>query len=247
MTVAVITGGSRGIGRECALLLAARGHDIAFSYRAEKAAADALAAEIEALGRRVFAQACDVRDEAAVIAFFDGVDAALGRPGIVLVNAGIVAPQARLADYSAERMRSVFETNIFGAFVTAREAVRRMAKSRGGAGGAIVINSSKASVLGAPGEYIDYAATKGAMDTLTIGLAKEVAGEGIRVNAVRPGIIDTDIHTLGGEPRRADRLGPTIPIGRSGTAREVAQTMVWLASDEASYVTGALVDVAGGR
>ncbi|MCB9959613.1 MAG: SDR family oxidoreductase [Rhodospirillaceae bacterium] len=243
----LITGASRGIGAACARLAAARGWDVAVNYAGNAEAADAVCAEVRACGRHAAAIQADVAEEAQVMALYDAVDRKFGRLDAVINNAGIVALQSRLEDMSGERIQRVLAVNVFGAFMVAREAVRRMSTERGGAGGAIVNMSSAASRIGSPNEYIDYAATKGAMDSMTIGLAREVAGVGVRVNAVRPGIIETEIHALGGEPGRCARMGPGLPIGRSGTAEEVAAVALWLVSDEASYVTGALVDVTGGR
>ncbi|MDX2003638.1 MAG: SDR family oxidoreductase [Meiothermus sp.] len=245
--VLLITGGSRGIGAATARLAAAQGYAIAVNYQRNAAAAQAVVAELEAAGARAIAVQADVALEAEVLRMFETVDAELGRLTHLVNNAGILEQQMRLEQMSLGRMRAVFDTNILGSFLCAREAVRRMSARNGGSGGAIVNVSSAASRLGSPNEYIDYAASKGAIDTLTLGLSKEVAAEGIRVNAVRPGIIHTEIHARGGEPGRADRLAPLLPVRRSGTAEEVAECIVWLLSDAASYVTGALLDVAGGR
>jgi NAD(P)-dependent dehydrogenase (short-subunit alcohol dehydrogenase family) len=198
-------------------------------------------------GAKAVAIQGDVAEEGQVVDMFEAATAALGPLDGCVVNAGIVAPNARLIDMSAERMRRVFEVNVLGAYVTAREAARRMMKSQGGAGGAIVLLSSAAARLGSPDLYVDYAGSKGAIDTLTVGLARELGLQGVRVNAVRPGLIDTEIHASGGRPDRAAVLGAQTPLGRAGTADEVAETIVWLLSDASSYVTGALIDVAGGR
>lgn len=205
-----------------------------------------MAASIVAAGGKAKAIQGDVANEADVIAMFKQTEE-LGPLDGLVVNAGIVAPASKLMDIDTERLKRMFDVNILGAYVCAREGVRRMARSRGGKGGSIVILSSAAARLGGPSEYVDYAGSKGAMDTLTIGLSKEVGAEGIRVNAVRPGLIETDIHASGGQPDRAQRLGVTAPLGRPGTADEVGESIVWLLSDAASYVTGALLDVTGGR
>ena len=243
----LITGGSRGIGRACALLGAENGWSVGVSYREDAKAADAAVEIIARQGGRAVALKGDVSVEADAVGMFDAATRALGPLTAVIANAGVVAPAARLADMSAERMRHLFEVNVLGAFLTAREAARRMSKSSGGAGGSIVLMSSAAARLGSPNLYIDYAASKGAVDTLTLGLAKELGPEGVRVNAIRPGMIDTEIHATGGDPDRARSVGATAPLGRPGTAEEVAAAAIWLISDAASYVTGALLDVSGGR
>lgn len=245
--IALITGASRGIGAATARLAASRGYDIALNYLHNAASAEALAAEVRTLGRRAITIQGDVAIEADVLRMFAEVDTKLGRLTALVNNAGVLDKQTRVQDMSVERMQRIFNTNVLGSFVCCREAVKRMSTANGGSGGAIVNLSSRAAALGAPGEYVDYAASKGAVDTLTIGLAKEVAAQGIRVNAVRPGIIETDIHASGGEPGRPARLGPLIPMQRSGTAEEVAQSIVWLLSPASSYVTGALLDIGGGR
>jgi NAD(P)-dependent dehydrogenase (short-subunit alcohol dehydrogenase family) len=245
--VMLITGGSRGIGAACARRAARAGYDLCIGYVQHPAAAEALVAECRAHGREAIAVQGDVASEADVENLFRESDARLGRLDCLINNAGVVAPQAPLEDFSVARMRRVFDVNVLGAFTCAREAVRRMSTRRGGAGGSIINISSAASYLGSPGEYIDYAASKGAIDTLTIGLAKEVARDGIRVNAVRPGLIDTDIHRDSGEPDRVARLAASVPIGRGGSADEVAALVLWLASAEASFVTGSLVNCSGGR
>jgi NAD(P)-dependent dehydrogenase (short-subunit alcohol dehydrogenase family) len=245
--VAVVSGGSRGIGAATSTLLAGLGWDVAVGYHREAGAAEEVAGACRALGGRALAVAVDVSVEESVVGFFGTVDRELGRPGALVNCAGIVDRKARLDEMSGARIERMFAVNVLGSFLCAREAVRRMSTVHGGPGGAIVNLSSAASRLGSPGEYIDYAASKGAIDTMTLGLAREVAGEGIRVNAVRPGLVDTDIHASGGQPDRVQRMAPVIPMGRGGRPLEVAQAIVWLCSDEASYVTGALLDVSGGR
>ena len=243
----IVTGASRGIGAETAKLAGARGDAVCVNYCRQRPAADAVVHEITRGGGRAIAVQADVASEADVVRLFNIVDRELGPPGGLVNNAGILEAQARVEQIDAARLGRIFATNVTGAFICAREAVKRMSTKHGGGGGAIVNVSSRAAVLGAPGEYVDYAASKAALDTLTVGLAREVAAEGIRVNAVRAGIIYTDIHASGGEPGRPDRLGPTLPMQRSGTAVEVARAILWLLSDEASYTTGSFVDVSGGR
>jgi NAD(P)-dependent dehydrogenase (short-subunit alcohol dehydrogenase family) len=245
--VLLVTGASRGIGRAVALLAAERGWSVGVNYRED---ADAAAAVVEAIakqGGRAVALKGDVASEDDVVDMFEQTVRALGPLTGVVANAGIVAPTARLVEMSAERMRRVFEVNVLGAYLTAREAARRMSESAGGLGGSIVLISSAAARLGSPNLYVDYAGSKGAVDTLTLGLAKELGPEGVRVNAIRPGLIETEIHASGGEPERAKTLGRSAPMGRPGTAEEIAEAVVWLLSDAASYVTGALLDVSGGR
>lgn len=244
--VAIVTGGSRGIGRAVSLLLAERGYAVCLSYVSDAAAAQAVADAITAKGGKARAVKGDVGSEADVIALFKAADG-LGRLAALVNNAGVVDVKSDVADMSLTRLQRMMTTNVVGSFLCAREAVRRMSTKRGGAGGAIVNLSSVAARLGGPGQFVDYAASKGAIDSLTIGLAREVAGEGIRVNAVAPGIIATEIHASGGEPDRVERLGPGVPIGRAGTAEEVAAPIVWLLSEEAAYTTGAILDVGGGR
>ena len=247
MSVVVITGASRGIGAATARLAAERGHDVCVNFRANEAAAGEVVAEVRALGQKAIAVQADVASEPDVVRLFETVDATLGTIAGLVNNAAILDRQARVEHMDAARLSRVFATNVTGAFVCAREAVRRMSTRHGGRGGAIVNVSSRAAVLGAPGEYVDYAASKAALDGLTVGLAREVADEGIRVNGVRAGIIDTEIHASGGEPGRVARLGPQQPMGRGGHAIEVARAILWLLSDEASYTTGTFIDVAGGR
>jgi NAD(P)-dependent dehydrogenase (short-subunit alcohol dehydrogenase family) len=247
MMVLLVTGGSRGIGAATARIAAERGYAVCVNYRANREAADAVVAEIEGRGGRALALQADVSIESEVVGMFETIDARLGRLTALVNNAGIIGRQTRVEHLDAARIARVLATNVTGAFVCAREAVRRMSTAHGGAGGAIVNVSSRAAQLGSPGEYVDYAASKAAVDTLTIGLAKEVAREGIRVNGVRAGIIDTGIHATGGEPGRVARLGPQQPMGRGGDAIEVARAIIWLLSDEASYTTGSFIDVAGGR
>jgi len=243
----IVTGGGRGIGAAVCEAAAARGYAVCVNYRGSEDAAHRVVAGIEAGGGSAVAVAGDVSVEADVVALFDAAEDELG-PVVALVNnAGILGLQTTLAELERGRFERVLAINVLGTFLCAREAVRRMSTARGGAGGAIVNVSSMAARLGAPNEYIDYAASKGAVDSLTTGLAKEVAREGIRVNAVRPGLIRTDIHASGGEPGRVARLQDTIPLGRGGEAKEVASTVLWLLSEEASYVTGTFIDVAGGR
>lgn len=245
--VVLITGGSRGIGAATAVLAAERGYAVAINYQRRRDAADEVAARCEAAGAEVAVVAADVSVEADVIALFDRVTDSLGAITAVVNNAGIVQPQARLDTFSVERLEAVVAVNVVGAFLCAREAVRRLSTRHGGSGGAIVNVGSAAAYLGSPNEFIDYAATKGAIDTLTIGLAKEVATEGIRVNCVRPGLIETEIHAAAGEPERVARLASGVPMGRGGSAEEVAEAILWLCSDAASYITGTLLDVTGGR
>jgi NAD(P)-dependent dehydrogenase (short-subunit alcohol dehydrogenase family) len=239
----IVTGGGRGIGAATARLAAERGYAVAINYRGSEERALTLAAEIEATGGRALAVQGDVADEADVVRLFETVDRELGPVTALVNNAGITGPVRRVADVDAEVLRRVFDINVVGCFVCAREAVRRMSTARGGRGGAIVNVSSRASEIGGPGEYVHYAASKGAIDTFTVGLAKEVAGEGIRVNAVNPGLIETEINA----PERIARIAPTIPIGRVGTPEEIAEVILWLLSDASSYVTGARVPIGGGR
>ena len=245
--VVLITGASRGIGRAVAIMLAQQGAAVGVNYVRDLAAAEQTAADIERAGGRAALLQGDVADESAVLAMFDALEAACGPIDGLVNNAGIVAPPLPLAQMDISRLRRMFDVNVLGAYLCAREAARRMSTDRGGRGGAIVNVSSAASRLGSPNEYVDYAGSKGAVDTMTIGLAKELGPRGIRINAVRPGLIETDIHASGGQPQRAAVLGAQTPLGRPGTAEEVAQAIVWLLSDAASYVQGALLDVTGGR
>lgn len=245
--VVLITGASRGIGAATAQLAAARGYRVVVNYHANRQAADAVVSAIEHDGGQAIAIGADVASESDILRMFDVVDRELGPLHALVNNAGILEQQMRVDQMNAARLARIFATNVTGSFLCAREAVRRMSTAHGGVGGAIVNVSSIASRLGAPNEYVDYAASKGAIDTFTIGLAKEVAGEGIRVNAVRPGIIDTDIHASGGEPGRVERVRASIPMQRGGHVNEVAHAILWLLSDEASYATGSIVDVTGGR
>jgi len=243
----LVTGGSRGIGAATARLAAERGYSVCVNYRSNRAAADAVVADVESRGGTAIAIGADVSREADVLRLFATVDERLGPLTALVNNAGVLEPQTRVETIDAARIGRVFATNVTGAFLCAREAVKRMSTAHGGAGGAIVNVSSRAAQLGAPGEYVDYAASKAALDALTTGLAREVAGEGSRVNGVRAGIIYTDIHASGGEPGRVDRLGPQLPMKRGGHAIEVARAILWLLSDEASYSTGTFIDVSGGR
>ena len=242
-----MTGGSRGIGAATARLAGGRGHDVVVGYVRDREAADGVVEACRAAGSQALAVQVDVAAEEDVVGLFDTAVAELGRVDVVVNNAGILHRAVRLEDVTRDRLDEVVAVNVVGAFLVAREAVRRMSTRHGGRGGAIVNVSSAASYLGSPNEFIDYAATKGAMDTMTIGLAKEVAADGIRVNAVRPGLIHTDIHASSGIDDRIGTLVGNVPMQRGGTADEVAETILWLASDAASYVTGALVNCSGGR
>ena len=243
----LVTGASRGIGAAAALACARQGWDVAVNCARDTAAAEAVAAQVRGLGRRAIVVQADVADEAAVLAMYARVDAELGPLHGLVNNAGVIDVQARVQDMSVARLQRMFGINVVGNIVCAREALKRMSTAHGGQGGSIVNLSSVAAKLGAPGWYVDYAASKGAIDSFTIGLAREVATEGVRVNAVRPGIIDTDIHASGGQPNRAHESAALIPMQRPGTSEEVAAAIVWLLSDEARYVTGTILDVSGGR
>lgn len=245
--VLFITGGGRGIGAACALLAAERGYTVCINYLHNKTAAQSVIAEIERAGGTGLALQGDVSREDDVTRMFRLIDERFGRLDALVNNAGILKTQMRVDQMDAERLNQIMATNVTGSFMCAREAVRRMSTIHGGKGGAIVNVSSRASVIGSPGEYVDYAASKAALDTLTLGLAKEVAREGIRVNAVRPGLINTEIHASGGEPDRVQHRQSTVPLGRGGEPLEVAHAIIWLLSDEASYTTGAFIDVSGGR
>jgi NAD(P)-dependent dehydrogenase (short-subunit alcohol dehydrogenase family) len=247
MKTILITGASRGIGRATAILCGAKGWSVAVNYQSDQDAAEQTALAVTQAGGKAFTVRGDVTNEADVLAMFDASSSALGTLSGVVVNAGIVAPAAPLADMAIDRLRRIFDVNILGAYLCAREAARRLPTNRGGLGGSIVLVSSAASRLGSPFEYVDYAGSKAALDTLAIGLAKELAQYKVRVNAVRPGLIETDIHASGGQPDRAQRIGSTTPLGRPGRPEEVGEAVVWLLSDAASYTTGAILDVAGGR
>ncbi len=249
VNIALVTGGSRGIGAASAVRLAKDGWTVAVNFRANAIAADVVVAQCRDQGADALAIAADVAVEEQVQSMFRVIDHELGPLSALVNNAGVVvAPPSRVADLSFERLQRIFSINVIGSFLCAREAVNRMSFRNGGSGGSVVNVSSIASRFGGPHEYVDYAATKGAIDTMTLGLSKEVAEEGIRVNAVRPGLIHTDFHASGGDPDRADRMGTTVvPMKRAGEPLEVANTIAWLCSPEASYVTGALIDVSGGR
>ncbi len=244
--VLLVTGGSRGIGAAVARAAASAGWSVVLTYRDDEAAAAAVVADVEAAGRAAVAVRADVAVEDDVLAAFAAADRLGPLTGLV-ANAGVVAPRARVDEYDAARVQRLLAVNVLGTVLCCREAVRRMSTRHGGAGGSVVLVSSAASRLGSPGEYVDYAATKGAVDTLGIGLAREVAGEGIRVNVVRPGIVDTGIHAAGGQPDRVSRLAPTVPMGRAGRAEEVAAAVLWLLGEGSGYCTGSVLDVAGGR
>ncbi len=243
----LITGASRGIGAAVALRAAQAGWNVAVNYNRDAAAAQAVVQQVQALGRRAFAVQADVADEAQVLALFAQVDREFGTLHGLVNNAGVVDLPSRVDAMSVDRLKRMFDINLVGSFVCARQAVLRMSTRHGGSGGVIVNLSSAAARLGSPGQYVDYAAAKAAIDTFTLGLAREVAAEGIRVNAVRPGIIDTEIHASGGLPDRAAQVAPQVPMQRAGSADEVAQAVLWLLSEASSYSTGAVVDVTGGR
>jgi len=243
----LVTGGSRGIGAATARMAGARGYAVCVNYHRQRDAADAVVDDILRGGGRAIAVQADMAAESDILRLFETATDAFGPLYGLVNNAGILERQMRLEAMDAARWQRVLQVNVIGAFLCAREAVRRMSTAHGGAGGVIVNVSSAAARIGGPGEYVDYAASKGALDTMTLGLAKEVATEGIRVNAVRPGIIHTDIHASGGEPNRIERMKPSVPMQRGGTAEEVAAGILWLISDEASYVTGTFLDITGGR
>ena len=245
--VLLVTGGSRGIGAATCRLAARQGWAVAVNYTANSLAADEVVREIRAAGGRAMAVQADVADEAQVLRMFEQVDAKFGRLSGLVNNAGVVDVSARVEDMSVARWRRMFDINVIGSLICAREAVRRMSTRHGGSGGSIVNVSSAAARLGAPGQYVDYAAAKGAIDVFTIGLAKEVAGEGIRVNAVRPGLIETEIHASGGLPHRVRDLQHLVPMQRGGRAEEVAEAIVWLLGEGASYTTMSLIEISGGR
>lgn len=245
--LALITGGSRGIGAESAILAAQKGWDVVITYRSQISEAESVVNKIIKLGRRALAIKVDVAREQDIYDLFNTVDKEFGRLDALVNNAGVITVISSFIDMSPARIRDVFNINVVGAFICAQEAVKRMALSSGGQGGSIVNLSSAAARIGAPNEFIDYAASKGAIDTLTLGLSKEVASEGIRVNAVRPGLITTDMHADAGDKDRPEKMKKFIPMQRAGKPSEVAASIVWLISDEASYVNGALLDVSGGR
>lgn len=245
--IVLITGASRGIGAATAVLAAQHGWDVAVNYTRDAAAAAQVVQQVQALGQRAIAVQADVADEAQVLAMFAQVDAVLGRLRALVNNAGVVDCAQRLQDMDMQRWQRMFAINVMGSFACAREAVQRMSTDHGGAGGSIVNVSSAASRLGSANQYVDYAASKAAIDTMTLGLAHEVAAQGIRVNAIRPGLIDTDIHASGGQPDRLARLSASVPLGRGGTAQECAEAIYWLMSERSSYSTGAIIDVSGGR
>lgn len=246
MNTVLITGASRGIGRATALLAAERGWPVAINYRNDARAAADTTAEVQRRGARATSVKGDVSVEADVVAMFAQAQADLGPLQGVVINAGITAPAMRLADMTAERLERMFRVNVLGAYLCAREAARVLSRSRGGKGGSVVLVSSGAARLGSPGTYVDYAGSKAALDTLAVGLGKELGAEGVRVNAVRPGLIETEIHATTGDPDRARKLGGATPLARPGKPEEIAEAIVWLLSDAASYVTGSVLDVAGG-
>lgn len=243
----LITGGSRGVGAATARLAAAQGYDVAISYVASESAALAVVAEVEALGRKGLAVRADSAEPEQVIELFSAIDRSFGRIDVLVNNAGVLAQQSRMEDLGFERMQRIFAVNALGPILCAQQAVKRMSPRHGGAGGVVINVSSASARLGSPNEYVDYAASKGALETFSIGFAKEVAREGIRVNCIRPGHIYTDMHASGGEPGRVDRMKDSIPMGRGGQPEEVARAILWLASAEASFVTGTFLDVTGGK
>ncbi|HMB10382.1 SDR family oxidoreductase [Saliniramus sp.] len=243
----IVTGGSRGIGAAVIAGAARAGYRICFSYGADQAGAERVVADAEGAGARITAVKADMGTEEGVMDLFSACDAAYGAPDVLINNAGITGKMTRVADMEASEITRVMNINVMGYFLAAREAIRRMSTQRGGRGGSIVNVSSRAAVLGGPGEFVHYGASKGATDTMTLGMSKELGAEGIRVNAVRPGLIETDIHALAGAPDRVERLMSGVPMGRAGSAEEVARTILWLAGPDSSYVSGALLDVSGGR
>ncbi|MHA7119500.1 SDR family oxidoreductase [Achromobacter xylosoxidans] len=245
--VILITGGSRGVGAATARLAAAQGYEVAISYVANEAAAQAVVADVQALGRRALAVRADSADPDQIAGLFNAIDREFGRLDVLVNNAAIIARQSRLEDLAFERMQRIFAVNSLGPMLCAQQAARRMSQRHNGRGGAIINISSAAARLGSPNEYVDYAASKGALESFTIGFSKEVAREGIRVNCVRPGHIYTEMHASGGEPGRVDRIKDTVPMGRGGQPEEVARAILWLAGAEASYITGTFVDVTGGK
>jgi len=245
--VILITGGGRGVGAATARLAAAQGYDVALSFVSNESAALAVAADVEAVGRRALPVRADSADPEQVARLFAAIDRSFGRIDVLVNNAAVLAPQSRLEDLEFERMRRIFAVNAIGPILCAQQAARRMSYRHNGRGGAVINVSSAAARLGSPNEYVDYAASKGALETFTTGFAKEVARDGIRVNCVRPGHIYTDIHASGGEPGRVDRVKDSIPMGRGGQPEEVARAILWLASADASFVTGTFLDVTGGK
>lgn len=245
--IVLITGASRGIGAACAVMAAQNGWDVAVNYARDEAAAQRVAEQVQAAGRKALVVQGDVGEEADILRVFDTVDRKLGRVSGLINNAGIVATGMRMEGFTWERMERIMRINVLGTLACCREAVKRMGTQHGGQGGSIVNLSSAAARLGGANDYVDYAASKGAIDTLTLGLSKELASDGIRVNAIRPGLIDTEIHASGGKPNRAFDLAHLVPMQRPGTADEVAQAAIWLLGDASSYCTGTIIDVAGGR